>query len=121
MKKDTEMNEMNVGIIGIGMLGRAISEHLLQEGIKIIIYNRTKEKTRELQNMGATVASSPKEVAEKSDLVITIVKDANAVNEISFGNDGIIHGLKTGTVVADMSTIEPNESQKIYEIGRAHV
>ena len=112
MRKDTEMN---VGIIGIGMLGRAISEHLLQEGIKIIIYNRTKEKTRDLENMGATIASSPKEVAEQSDLVITIVKDANAVNEISFGNDGIIHGLKTGTVVADMSTIEPNESQKIYE------
>ena len=67
---------MNVGIIGIGMLGRAISEHLLQEGIKIIIYNRTKEKTRDLENMGATIASSPKEVAEQSDLVITIVKDA---------------------------------------------
>ena len=58
---------------------------------------------------------TPKNVAEKSDIVITVVKDASAVSDVAFGNDGIIHGIHDGLVVADMSTINPNSAKDISQ------
>jgi 3-hydroxyisobutyrate dehydrogenase len=102
-----------IGIIGTGMLGNAVGLHLLESNFDLTAYNRTKEKTKELENKGAKVVSSPKEVAENSELIIIIVKDAEAVKEISFGNSGIIEGKHEGLTVADMSTINPLESKNI--------
>ena len=102
-----------IGIIGTGMLGNAVGLHLLKSGFNLTVYNRTKEKTNELKNNGAIVADSPKSVAENSELVIIIVKDADVVKEVSFGKNGIIDGKHEGLVVADMSTINPVESKKI--------
>lgn len=114
MKKGIK-GELKVGIIGLGMLGNAVALHLLDSGIKVTVFNRTSDKTKKIKEMGATVASSPKEVAQKSELVITIVKDAKAVEEISFGEEGIIKGKHDGLIVADMSTINPTESKKIKQ------
>ncbi|MDH5665788.1 MAG: NAD(P)-binding domain-containing protein, partial [Nitrosopumilus sp.] len=94
-----------IGIIGLGMLGNAVAIHLIDLGFKITSYNRTKEKTRELKEKGATIVESPKEVAENSELVIIIVKDANAVKQVSFEKNGIIEGNHEKLIVADMSTI----------------
>ena len=102
-----------IGIIGTGMLGNAVGLHLLKLGFDLTVYNRTKEKTNELKNNGAIVADSPKSVAENSELIITIVKDADAVKKVSFGKNGIVEGKHTGLTVADMSTINPVESKKI--------
>ena len=102
-----------IGIIGTGMLGNAVGLHLLKSGFDLTVYNRTKERTDELKNNGAIVADSPKNVAENSELVIIVVKDADAVKEVSFGKNGIIDGKHEGLVVADMSTINPAESKKI--------
>ncbi len=106
---------MNVGIIGIGLLGKAVATRLLITGHKVTVYNRTEEKTKSLEKIGAQVAKSPKQVAERSDIVITIVKDANAVESISFGKDGIIHCKHEKLIVSDMSTISPISSRKIAE------
>jgi len=106
---------MKIGIIGTGMLGNSVGLHLLDEGFELTAYNRTKEKTTHLASKGARVVESPKKVAENSDIVIIIVKDANAVRQISFEEDGIIHGNHDGLVIADMSTINPSESKKITE------
>jgi len=102
-----------IGIIGLGMLGNAVALHLLESGFKVTAYNRTKEKTSKLKDKGATIVSTPKEVAEKSELVITIVKDADAVKQVSFENNGIIEGKHEKLIVADMSTVDPIESKKI--------
>ncbi len=102
-----------VGIIGLGMLGSAVALHLIKSGFKITAYNRTKEKTIDLQNKGAAIATSPKEVAKDSELVIMIVKDADAVRQISFGENGIVEGNHKELIVADMSTIDPIESKNI--------
>ena len=102
-----------IGIIGTGMLGNAVALHLLDEGFDVTAYNRTKGKTIQLKEKGAKIVTSPKEVAENSELVITIVKDANAVKEISFEKDGIVKGVHKGLIVADMSTIDPEESKII--------
>lgn len=104
-----------IGIIGIGMLGNAVALHLLDVGFQVTIFNRTKEKAIQLKEKGAIIATSPKEVATKSELIIIIVKDANAVKEISFENNGIIEGTHDGLIVADMSTIDPLESKQISE------
>ncbi|MFZ8937702.1 MAG: NAD(P)-dependent oxidoreductase [Nitrosopumilaceae archaeon] len=104
-----------IGLIGTGMLGKAVGMHLLKSGYSLVAYNRTKEKTKDLEVNGAEIADTPKDVALKSDVVITVVKDADAVKKISFEKDGIIFGKHDGLVVCDMSTINPLESKKIFE------
>lgn len=104
---------MRIGVIGTGMLGNAVALHLLDLDFEVTAYNRTQEKTVQLKHRGARIATSPKEVAENSELIITVVKDANAVKEISFGKNGIVEGNHEKLIVADMSTIDPTESKNI--------
>ena len=106
---------MKIGIIGTGMLGEAVGLHLLDVGYEVIVFNRTREKTENLKNNGAIVVESPKKIAENSDLVITIVKDADAVNDIIFGESGIMTGKHDGMCIADMSTVNPNSTKRISE------
>ena len=106
---------MKIGIIGTGMLGNAVGQHLLDSGFELTVYNRTTEKTKQLESNGATVVDSPKKLAENSELVITIVKDADAVRQVSFEENGIIEGKHEGLTVADMSTINPSDSKDISE------
>ena len=102
-----------IGLIGTGMLGKAVGLHLLESGYQLVVFNRTKSKTEELSEHGANVLESPKEVAKKSDLIFTIVKDANAVKEVSFAKNGIVEGKHDNLIIADMSTINPNASREI--------
>ena len=104
---------MKVGLIGTGMLGNAVGMHLLNSGYQLTVFNRTNEKTNELKIKGAKIVLTPKEVAENSEIIITVVKDANAVKQISFEKDGIIHGKHLDLAVCDMSTINPIESKII--------
>ena len=109
-----------IGIIGLGMLGNAVALHLLDLGLEVTVFNRTKEKTMQAREKGAKVMTSPKEIAENSELIITIVKDAAAVKEISFEKDGIIEGKHEKLIVADMSTIDPIESKNISRKFQEH-
>ena len=104
---------MKLGVIGLGMLGNAVALHLLDSGFEVTVYNRTKEKTSQVENKGGNVVTSPKEVAEKSELVIIVIKDAKAVKQIAFEENGIIQGKHEKLIVADMSTIDPVESKNI--------
>jgi len=104
-----------IGIIGTGMLGEAVGLHLLDSKYEVTVYNRTKDKVENLVKHGAVAVESPKDVAGKSDIVITVVKDASAVNDVAFGNNGIIYGKHDDLVVADMSTINPNSAKEISQ------
>ena len=104
-----------IGIIGTGMLGEAVGLHLLDSGFKVIVFNRTKDKVENLVKHGAITVGTPKDVAEKSELIITVVKDASAVSDVAFGEDGIIHGRHDKLTIADMSTINPNSAKKISQ------
>ena len=104
---------MKIGIIGIGMLGEAVALNLLNSGYDVVVYNRTKEKTIEVEKKGAKVMDSPKTVAENVELIIIIVKDSIAVKEVSFGKNGIIESKNGKLIVADMSTIDSIESKNI--------
>ena len=101
---------VKIGLVGTGMLGEAVGLHLLESGHSLTAYNRTKSKTASLEKNGATIADTPKNVAESSELVITCVKDADAVGQILFGQDGIVAGKHEGLTVAEMSTINPSNA-----------
>lgn len=104
---------MYIGIIGTGLLGSAIAKRIASSGHKVHAYNRTRQKTESLRKVGIEIEDSPKELAKKCDIVITIVKDSQAIEEVSFGKNGIVHGKHDELVVVDMSTISPIASKKI--------
>ena len=104
---------VKIGIIGTGMLGEAVGLHLLDSGYSVSVYNRTKSKTKNLEEKGASIFENPCGVAESSDLIITCVKDGDAVKQVLFGQDGVISGKHDDMTVADMSTINPNAAKEI--------
>lgn len=110
-----------VGIIGTGMLGSAVAIRLLVRGCDVCVYNRTPHKTDPARAAGARVLDTPAGVADESDIVITIVRDADAVRKVSFGAGGITSsGSRKGLVVADMSTINPADSKDITSEYKKH-
>ena len=103
-----------VGIVGTGMLGLAVALRLTKEGFDVTAYNRTPAKAKPVVAAGGSLAATPAEAAACSELVITLVRDARAVRDVSFGRDGILSGCSDQTIVADMSTIAPAESVSIH-------
>ena len=83
---------MRIGFVGLGTMGLPMAHHLLKNGYELIIYNRTKEKMRFLEEKGAMIANSPKEVASKCEIVFTMLTADAAVEEVILGEEGIIHG-----------------------------
>lgn len=101
---------MKVGIAGLGLMGSCIVKRLINSGqAAVSIYNRTGSKAQHFSNK-ATVALSPRELAESCDLVITVVTDFDAVKNILFGTNGVIESRNRNLVVADVSTISPSKS-----------
>ncbi len=110
--------EQLIGWIGTGVMGKSMCAHILNAGYKISVYNRTKEKANELIDMGAIWCSNPREVAEKSDIIFTIVGFPHDVEEVYLGEDGILKSIKDGSIVVDMTTSEPSLAQRIYNKAR---
>jgi 3-hydroxyisobutyrate dehydrogenase len=104
---------MRVGIVGTGLLGTAVGLNLLKKGHTVTAYNRTRSKTAPLEQNGAEIVDSPKKVSENSDVVFSIVKNADAVKKVAFGDDCIACGKHDDLVVCDMSTINPIMSKEI--------
>jgi len=102
-----------IGFIGLGIMGKPMALNLMKAGFELIVYNRTKSKMNALIEQGAVGADSPKEVAENSDIIITIVSDTPDVEDVILGEQGVIHGAKAGSVVIDMSTISPSATKEM--------
>lgn len=102
-----------IGFIGLGIMGKPMALNLLKAGFKVIAYNRTKEKVNAIVDAGGEEGLSPREVAENSDIIITIVSDSPDVEDVILGENGIIKGIKAGSVVIDMSTISPSVTKEI--------
>ena len=108
-----------IGWIGTGVMGRWMCEHCMDAGFSATVYNRTISKTDPLKEKGAAVASSPKEVAENSDVVFTIVGFPADVREVILGDDGALGGIAPGGTIVDMTTSEPSLAKEIYDAGQA--
>lgn len=104
-----------IGFIGLGVMGTPMSKNLLKVGYPGIVWNRTASKMKELVSLGATAAGSPKDVAEKSDVVIIMVGDSPDVEAVVLGPSGIIEGARPGLIVVDMSSISPIATRRIAE------
>jgi 2-hydroxy-3-oxopropionate reductase len=104
-----------VGFIGLGIMGKPMVKNLLEAGYELVVYNRTREKAEELASEGAAVADSPKEVAVKSDIIITMLPDSPQVEEVLTGEDGVLDGVREGALIVDMSTISPVVTEELSE------
>lgn len=96
-----------IGFIGLGVMGSLMCKNLVKEGYTVNIWNRTASKMDEQVSLGAIPCKSPKEIAEKSDLVIVMVGDAPDVEAVIFGPSGVIEGAASGLTVVDMTSISP--------------
>lgn len=104
---------MNIGFVGLGAMGQLIVPRLMNAGHRVTGWNRSRDKAEPLIKAGMAWADTPREVAEQSELVFSIVTDAKAVKAVALGPDGIIAGLRKGGIYIDMSTIEPDESRGV--------
>jgi 2-hydroxy-3-oxopropionate reductase len=104
---------MKIGFIGLGIMGKPMCKNLLKAGYKLVVMNRPRAGAEEVSAAGATIANSPKEVAEQTDIIITMLPNSPHVKEVVLGKDGIIEAARTGMVVIDMSSIAPLVSREI--------
>ncbi|MHA1766639.1 MAG: NAD(P)-dependent oxidoreductase [Promethearchaeota archaeon] len=104
-----------IGWIGTGITGKPIASHLIKAGNDVIVYNRTLSKCNDLAELGAHICTTPKEVAEKSNIVFTMLGFPEDVEEVYFGENGILAGAKPGMILIDMTTSSPRLAKKIYE------
>jgi len=96
-------------------MGRAMASHVIKAGYDTTVFSRTEEKCKPLQEMGATLVSTPAEVAERSDVVFLIVGYPEDVRSCVLGEDGVLSGMKSGGVVVDMTTSDPELAIEIYK------
>jgi len=106
---------MKISFIGLGSMGLPMARNLLKAGHQLTVYNRTTNRADELRRGGARVGQSPREAAEGSDLLITMLADDAAVEEVMLGDDGAFAGLKAGGMHASMSTISHILSRGLAE------
>lgn len=102
-----------IGFIGLGIMGQPMAKHLVDAGYEVTVWNRTASKAADLVKAGARLGSSPKDVASRSEITITIVADTPDVRQVILGPDGVIEGARRGAVVVDMSTISPIATREI--------
>jgi 3-hydroxyisobutyrate dehydrogenase len=102
-----------VGFIGLGIMGRPMAANLLRAGFELAVWNRSRPGIDALVAQGAAEAAGPREVAERTDVVITVVGYAEDVEQVALGSDGIIEGAHDGLIHIDMSTIAPDVTRRI--------
>lgn len=108
-----------IGFIGLGLMGQPMSKRLIQAGYPVTVWNRTADRAKSLLAAGAAWGKSPKAVAQASDVVITIVTDSSASEEVSCGAEGVLEGAQPGLILIDMSSIAPEMSRSIAERAKA--
>jgi 2-hydroxy-3-oxopropionate reductase len=104
---------MQLGFIGLGTMGRPMALHLMHGGHAMSVYARRPEAAHPLVEAGATACPSPAAVAERSDIVFTMVTGTSDVEQVVLGEDGVIHGVRRDALVIDMSTIDPAATRAV--------
>src|SRR5947209_3619682 len=107
------MSQPSVGFIGLGIMGRPMCKNLIEAGFPLTVWNRSRPGMDIVTGYGAEAAASPREVAERAEVIITIVTDSPDVRQVILGEQGVIHGVKRDAVVIDMSTISPAVTKEI--------
>ena len=103
----------NIGFVGTGVMGSPMATHMLKEGYKLYVYNRTSIKAQSLIDSGAYLCDNPGQVAKNCDVIFAIVGFPQDVESVFLGPDGIIENAKFGAIIVDMTTSRPDLAQKI--------
>jgi 3-hydroxyisobutyrate dehydrogenase len=105
--------KLAVGFIGLGLMGRPMAANLLKAGFAVTVWNRTASRMPPLVALGARAASSAREAAGASDILITIVSDPPAVEQVLWGGQGALEGLRRGSILVDSSTVSPTLARRV--------
>jgi 3-hydroxyisobutyrate dehydrogenase len=107
------MNTTKIGWIGLGLMGTPMSQQLIKAGYPVTVYNRNKDKEAALKEQGAGTATTPAELIAHADIIIIMVTDDKAINNIFNGEHGLLEAKATGKVIINMSTVSPAISKEI--------
>ena len=108
-----------VGFVGLGKMGAAMAGNLLEAGHEVVVHNRTRTKAERLAQNGARVADSPREVAEGSGIIFTMLPGPPQVDEVVAGERGLLKGAKEGSLIVDTSTSSPVLARELFRTARA--
>jgi len=106
---------MKIGFIGLGIMGLPMAKNLMRAGFSLVVHNRSRRPVDELVSLGAEGVSSGREVAQRSDIVITMLPDSPDVRDVILGKGGVLEGVRSGMTVIDMSTISPKVTKEVAE------
>jgi 2-hydroxy-3-oxopropionate reductase len=110
----------HIGFIGLGLMGKPMSHNLLKAGYQLSVYNRSAPAVNELVRAGASAAASPREIAERCDIVITMLPDTPDVEGVFTGPAGLLEGAHAGLLLIDMSTIAPAAARRLASEAQRH-
>ena len=102
-----------VGIIGQGLMGKPMALNLLKTGFPLVVWNRMQARADDAVKAGARLATSPRDAAVQSDVLITMVSDPPALEEVLWGKEGALEGLRKGAVLVDSSTVSPELARRV--------
>ncbi|GAA0711612.1 NAD(P)-dependent oxidoreductase [Aquimarina litoralis] len=107
-----------IGFIGLGIMGSRMAANLQKKGYDLVVYNRTKKKAKHLLQNGAAWATSPKEVAKETDVIITMLSTPEVVREVASGNQGFLSSLKDNSIWLNCSTVNPSFTKEMDIISK---
>ena len=105
---------MKIGFIGLGIMGKPMAKNLLKAGYEVVAYDIVGEALEEVVSEGAESGESPKDVAQKTTLIITMLPDGPDVEKVVLGTNGVLEGAQSGSVIIDMSSISPIVAKNVY-------
>jgi len=107
-----------IGFIGLGIMGKPMAKNLVKAGHSLIVYDISEAAVLELVALGAEKGGSSKDVASKSGIIFTMLPNSPQVKEVVLGKDGVLDGIKPGSILVDMSSIAPLVSKELFEIAQ---
>src|SRR6266480_656887 len=108
----------SIGFIGMGHMGSHMAQRLLDAGYQLTVYDRTKEKAQQVEQRGALVAQTPKELAANCQVVMACVTDDEAQEEVMLGPGGALAGAHDGSIIIDLSTVSPDASRRLFQAAK---
>lgn len=117
MTSDKQQQCPSLGFIGMGGMGSRMAVRLLAAGYDLTIYNRARERTRQLEQLSAKVAATPAELAAGVDIILSSVADDAAIESVMYGPDGVLAAARPGTIIIEMSTVSPEVSRRLHAAG----
>src|SRR5438105_7796340 len=115
MNMEGDHLKTGIGFFCMGHMGSYMARRLLAASYQVTVYDRTKEKVKELEQRGAVVAQTPKQLAANCQVVMACVTNDEAQQDVMFGTDGALAGVHAGSIIIDLSTVSPDASRRLYQ------